>query len=120
MKDKPKKEKLCDNVSHILLIGSYCAAGLLVLGLGILFFMTPPHSKPGALARPDFSQLISQLLRGEPAAVISLGILVMMFTPFLRVLVATFSFLGERDLKYTVIAFGVLVILLFTIVPNLL
>jgi uncharacterized membrane protein len=120
MKDKPKKEKICDNVSHILLIGSYCAAGLLVLGLGSLFFLTPSDSKPGDLARPEFSELISHLIKGEPAAVISLGILVMMFTPFLRVVVATFSFLGEGDLKYAFIAFGVLIILLFTIVPNLL
>jgi uncharacterized membrane protein len=120
MKEKPKKEKLCDNVSHILLIGSYCAAVLLLLGLGILFFLTPSHSKSGAFTRPDFYQLFSRLLRGEPVALISLGILVMMFTPFLRVLVATFSFMGERDFKYAAIAFGVLVILLFTIVPNLL
>jgi uncharacterized membrane protein len=119
MKDKFQREKLSDNVSHILLIGSYCAAGLLILGLGILFFMTPPNLKPGVLARPDFSELVSQLLRGKPTAAISLGILVMMFTPLLRVVVAIFSFLQERDLKYTIIALGVLVILLFTIVPNL-
>jgi uncharacterized membrane protein len=120
MTKKLKKEKISDNVSYILLIGSYCAAVLLILGLGTLLILKPPDLKLGASVRPDFSDFISRLLRGNPVAIISLGILVMMFTPFLRVMVAAFSFLWEGDFRYAVIAFGVLIILLFTIIPNLL
>ena len=112
------KEKTCTYVSTILLFGSLSAAGLLVFGLGILFFQaqTPDHLPD--LIRPDFSDMLSRLLRGEPTGIINLGILVMMITPFLRVVMAAFSFFWERDLRYAAVALGVMVILLFTIVPS--
>ena len=112
-----KKEKVFSRVSTILQVGSLCAGGLLVIGLGIFFFQ--PHiesPKVGSLP-PAFSDFVHSIFRGEANAIINLGILVMMFTPFLRVVVAGFSFLSERDFKYTIISFGVMVILLFTILP---
>ncbi|MGB8656797.1 MAG: DUF1634 domain-containing protein [Candidatus Zixiibacteriota bacterium] len=110
-----KKENISSYVSTVLTIGSFCAGGLLFLGLGILFF----HGLPVAgLRHPTFSVLFSQLLKGQPVAIINFGILVMMLTPFLRVLVAGFSFLLEKDVKYAAIAFGVMVILSFTIGPS--
>ena len=115
-----KKEKSCANISTILLIGSFCAAGLLVLGLGMLIFRAQPEEHLATLTRPDFSDFLSHLLRGEPAWIVRLGILVMMLTPFLRVAVATFSFFREKDFRYAGVAFGVMLILLFTIIPNFL
>jgi uncharacterized membrane protein len=115
-----KKEKSCANISTILLIGSFCAAGLLVLGLGMLVFRAQPEEHLATLTRPDFSNLLSHLLRGESVGVISLGILVMMFTPLLRVVVAAFSFFWEKDFRYAAVAVGVMLILLFTIIPNFL
>jgi len=113
-----KKEKVFSYVSSILLIGSFCAAALLFLGLGLLFLQgySPGYQKSSP--HPSFSTLAPLLSKGDPTAVISLGILVMMFTPFLRVVVAGFSFLAERDFKYALIAFGVMLILLFTIAPS--
>jgi len=115
-----KKEKTLSYVSTILFIGSFCAAGLLVLGLGMSLFQTKPH--PGLTTSPGFSlsTSIGSLLRGEPTAVINIGILVMVLTPFLRVVVAAFSFLLEKDLTYASVAFGVMLILLATMLPNLL
>ncbi len=113
-----KKEKVYSYVGTVLLIGSFCAAGLLILGLGILFFQAHPRDYLAGLVLFSFSNLISSLLKGEPVAIINLGILVMMLTPFLRVVVAGFSFLAERDFRYAAICFGVMVILLFTIVPS--
>ena len=112
------KEKVFSYVSTILQIGSFCAAGLLILGLGVLFFRAYPLEHLTSSVHPSLSGLISSLLEGEPTAIINLGILVMMFTPFLRVVVAGFSFFSERDFKYSAIAFGVMVILLFTILPS--
>jgi len=113
-----KKEKVYSYVGTILLVGSFCAASLLMLGLGILFFQAHPTDYLTSLVRPYFSDIFSNLFRGEPTAIISLGILVMMLTPFLRVVAATFSFISERDFRYTAIAFGVMLILLLTILPN--
>ena len=113
-----KKEKVFSYVSTILQIGSFCAGGLLILGLGMLFFQNHALEQPSIPPYNSFSELVSSLLKGESTAIINLGILTMMFTPFLRVLVAAFSFFAEKDYKYAIIAFGVMVILLFTIVPS--
>ena len=113
-----KKEKVYSYVGTILLIGSFCAAALLILGLGILSFQAHPRDYLNSLIRPYFSDIFSNLLRGEPIAIINLGILLMMLTPFLRVVAAVFSFFSEKDFRYAIVAFGVMVILLFTIVPS--
>lgn len=113
-----KKEKVFSYVSTILQIGSFCAGGLLILGLGMLFFRNHALEQPSILPHRSLPELVSYLLKGEPNAIINLGILVMMFTPFLRVIVASLSFFAEKDFKYAIIAFGVMVILLFTIVPS--
>jgi uncharacterized membrane protein len=113
-----KKEKVFSYVSNILMIGSYSAAVVLILGLGLLFL----HGQPGGyltkLPRLTFSALISHFFKGEPTSIISCGILVMMFTPFLRVVVAGFSFLWEKDYKYALISLAITLILLFTIIPT--
>lgn len=113
-----KKERVFSYVSSILMIGSFCAAALLFLGLGMLFIQGYSAGYQKSSSHSSFSTLAPLLAKGEPTAVISLGILVMMFTPFLRVLVAGFSFLAEGDFKYALIAFGVMLILLFTIAPS--
>jgi len=115
-----KKEKSSDYISTILMLGSFFAAGLLLVGLGMLLVQTPSQNGLTPLVRPDFSNVLRHLLRGEPVGIVSLGILVMMITPFLRVVVAIFSFFWERDFKYAAVAFGVMLILLLTIVPSLL
>ena len=113
-----KRERVFSYVSNILMIGSYSAAAVLILGLGILFIQGYPGEYITRLPRLSLSVLISRFFRGEPTSIISCGILVMMFTPFLRVVVAGFSFLGEKDYKYSLISFGIMLILLFTIIPT--
>ena len=115
-----RKEKTLKHVSNILLIGSFCAAGLLVLGLGMSLFQTQPQDGPAGSAGFSLFKSLEPLLRGEPTAIINLGILVMMLTPFLRVVVAAFSFLMEKDSTYAAVAFGVMLILLATMLPSLL
>ena len=113
-----KKEKVYSYVSTIILVGSICAAGMLILGWSMLFFHAHPQDYLSTLVGSSFSDIFSNLLRGEATAIINLGILLMMLTPFMRVAVAVFSFLGEKDFRYAVVAFGVMLILLFTIVPS--
>jgi len=114
------KGKATFYVSNILLMGSFLSAGLLVVGLGISFSHPHPVKPLAQLRVPSLSDLFLRLLKGEPTALIYLGILVMMFTPFLRVMVAGFSFLVEGDVKYALVALGVLIILLSTILPAML
>lgn len=114
-----KSQTTYARISTILFVGSFCAAVLLALGLGML--LLGPYSQDDLAGMVGSSSpQLSALLNGEPAAILSLGILVMMMTPFLRVVAAAFSFLREKDFKYAAVGFGVMVILLFTIVPSLL
>jgi uncharacterized membrane protein len=114
------KEKTLTYVSTVLLIGSFCAAGLLVAGLGLSVLHSGQQADLTGSSGSSLSKSIEPLLRGEPTAVINLGILVMVLTPFLRVIVAAISFLLEKDLIYASVAFGVMLILLATMLPNLL
>jgi uncharacterized membrane protein len=112
-----RKEKIDIWVGNILLIGSYFAAFLLLVGLFTLLFVarTPGaqlESKP--LSLPVF---FSYLKEKNPLAFLNLGILVMMLTPLFRVITAGFSFFLEKDYKYFLIASAVLIILLASILP---
>jgi uncharacterized membrane protein len=113
---KNKKEKIDIWVGNILLIGSYSAAVMLVAGLLTLLFSarTPAmqlESKP-----LSFSLLFSGLKEKNPLVLLNLGILVMMLTPLFRVITAGFSFFLEKNYKYLLIASGVLIILLASII----
>jgi uncharacterized membrane protein len=110
-----KREKIDLWVGNILLIGSYSAAVLLFAGLAALFFLDQTAA-PSKLRPLSFSTFFSQLKEGSPKALLSLGILVMMLTPLLRVITAGISFLLEKDYKYLLIASGVLIILLANII----
>lgn len=105
-------------ISHILFVGSLCAAALLALGLLVMWIRGERLEPVVHLVRPSLSALFSSLSKGEAVAILNLGILAMMLTPFLRVVVAVISFLWERDYRYAAVAGGVGLILLFTIVPS--
>jgi uncharacterized membrane protein len=113
-----KKDLACTWIGNILFAGSLCAALLLVLGLGLMWIKGNSADQVGNLAQSPFSDFLSALLKGEPVAIINLGILAMMLTPFFRVSVAILSFLLEKDYRYAIVGLGVALILLFTIVPS--
>jgi uncharacterized membrane protein len=113
---KRKKEKTDIWVGNILLIGSYSAAVLLLISLVMLLFF--PRTPAASLeSKPlSFSLFFSYLKGKNPLALLNLGILVMMLTPLFRVVAAGFSFFLQKDYKYLLIASGVLIILLASIV----
>jgi len=105
-------------ISGVLFGGSLCAAVLLALGLMLMWIRGNRQDQLVHLVRPSLSELLSAVFRGEPAAILNLGILAMMLTPFLRVVAAVLSFFWEKDYKYAAVGIGVGLILLFTIVPS--
>ena len=54
--------------------------------------------------------LVLQLVVSWGAKVAAAGLLVLLSTPALRIIVACLQFLRERDFKYALVSFGVLVI----------
>jgi uncharacterized membrane protein len=102
-------------ISYVLRGGVFLSAGIILVGV-IAFYARYgtvasrvsadrvfPHTLPSVL---------SGLASGSPLAIVTLGLLVLLVTPVLRVLVSIFAFAVERDWRYTTITCIVLFILL--------
>ncbi|MDI3297957.1 MAG: DUF1634 domain-containing protein [Bacillota bacterium] len=95
-------------ISRVLRGGVLLSAAIMFAGLVLLFL----HPAGRSYARPGgFEQVFLELGRGDPLAVIDLGILVLVLTPIARVLLSVFVFLRERDLTYTAVTLFVLLVL---------
>ena len=99
-------------ISLILKLGTYLSGSILVLGFILLIFS--PSKTSATLF--SFSELFSEIFKLNPYAFINLGVLILIFTPVLRVIVAIISFLLEKDKKYIWISSGVLLILIGSII----
>ena len=67
--------------------------------------------EPGSLRHPP--ELPGVLAKGDAAAIIQFGVLLLIATPIARVIFAVISFAIERDRLYTVISLVVLAVLMF-------
>lgn len=101
-------------ISYVLRGGVMLAAAIIALG-ALLFYIgyLRAGSKSGPIVYPHTaSQVFLGLGRHDPVAVISLGLLVLLLTPVLRVLVSVVTFALEHDWRYTGITLLVFFILL--------
>lgn len=98
-------------LSLILKIGAYI--GVLFMALGLLLF------RGQFLTRTQLVKLpvaFSGILHFDPLSLITIGLLILILTPALRVLAAALTFLlVEKDKKYFLISTGVLILLLLSI-----
>jgi uncharacterized membrane protein len=110
-------------VGRILLAGVLVSAGIVAVGLALLI-------PPGTGKRVLLAQLLSEhvvyvedlphslravatgVAHGRPVAVIFLGVLLLIFTPVLRVLGAGAYFAATGERRYALISLVVLVLLL--------
>jgi uncharacterized membrane protein YfcA/uncharacterized membrane protein len=103
-------------IGWVLQGGVLVAAAVIVLGL-LLELLQPNKFAPQKLQ--DFPQTFDQVWAGllvlRPQAVITLGLLLLIATPVLRVAVSVAAFAVERDRRFVVITLVVLLILLFSI-----
>jgi uncharacterized membrane protein len=101
-------------ISYVLRGGVLLSAGLLILG-ALLYYIRA--LQVGLPARPapiphTLADVFHGLAQGDPLAILSLGLLVLLLTPVARVLVSILAFAQERDWLYTAITTLVLLILL--------
>jgi len=87
------------------------SAVLLVVGILVLLFN--PTAEVGSTL--PLSELPSALARGEPSALTTLGILVMIVTPIARVFILVEGFFARKDMEFALIGLVVLLILLLSI-----
>lgn len=71
-------------------------------------------SEPEALRDPG--KLRGQIAQGDSAALIQLGVLLLIATPVARVIFAVVAFLMERDWLYVAISLVVLAVLIFSLI----
>lgn len=91
-------------VHWVLLLGLLVSVAL--MGLGIVLGLVRHDGLPSGVVSPEL--LWEGLLDGDAAAFLTLGLLVLIVTPFLRVAGSLVAFARERDGRYVLISAAVL------------
>lgn len=115
-------------ISWLLRIGVWSSVAIIIAGLILLVVKDHTallHERSGGLegllrqgppGEPQpftlYTDVLASVRRGEPYGVITLGLLILLLTPVLRVAVSIVAFLIERDWLYTAITTAVLCLLL--------
>lgn len=98
-------------VSRVLQVGVTLSAVIVAVGI-VMFLVTHHGGYPVAGFPHTISGVLAGVAQGKPYAVISLGLLVLLLTPVLRVAVSLGSFVVEQDRIYVVVTFYVLAVLI--------
>lgn len=107
---KPTNDKVNRIISMVLVVSSGVSMLLMAAGLGLFLVKQEPVFS-GARA-VGLTEALTGALHLEPLALMALGIIILISTPFLRVIGVFFSFwFIEKDKVYALISLGVLAIL---------
>ena len=107
-------EKTEITIAKLLKAGVLLSAAITLIGL-VLFLVTGSGGYDGAFPK-SLPAIWTGLLALKPYAVIMLGVLILILTPFFRVGVSIVVFLREKDLLYTVISVFVFLVLIVSLV----
>lgn len=106
-------------ISNVLRWGVFISAFIMFLGLGDFYLQYLTRPSFSALSHPyphDLAALGTGLTRLDPAAIMVLGLLLLLATPVLRVAVSIVAFGLERDWRYV----GITALVLFILVMSFL
>jgi uncharacterized membrane protein YfcA/uncharacterized membrane protein len=103
-------------ISYVLRGGVLLSAAVILAGVALRF------TQPNAVGGGEFihyphtlSAVLPEIMERSPEGVITLGLLILLATPVLRVAVSVAAFALERDWRYVLITLIVLVLLLASI-----
>ena len=107
-------------ISYLLIIG--VVTSLILVGIGILLFyfhfgqIAISEKKAMFLREPNFFYFLWDLLRGGPGEdkaiwLMTLGIAILILTPYARVILSVLHFIRKGNLKYTLITLFVFILL---------
>jgi len=120
MNNKQEMEQIEKTIGKILRVGVAVSATFMIVGL-LMFFITGStgYSQASQELNSDWPRNITAIFSGvfslKPVALMMLGLLLLIFTPVLRVIASIFSFAFEKDRLYVYITLTVLAILLLAI-----
>ena len=111
-------------ISNLLRTGVIISLTLIALGTGVSFVRHPDYlwsatalqhlTEPGAAFPHTLSDVWFGIRRFEGDAVVTLGLLLLVVTPVIRVAVSVFAFIYQEDRNYTLITLVVLCLLLLS------
>lgn len=101
-----RTHKLNEVVHHVLILGLALSTVLILVGLALdlVDHRQVPSNVPG------FLETLRRTAALRPSGFLTLGLLVLVATPILRVIGSTVAFFYERDWRYAAITFFVLVV----------
>ncbi|RQP10218.1 MAG: DUF1634 domain-containing protein [Chryseobacterium sp.] len=119
MKKTFKDRDLNQMVGNLLRAGVLLSVLVAVIGATLLA-VKGELSLPVSYGQPAetenrFVSFWSELITGEPVAVLELGILILLFTPVMRVIFAIIGYAREKDYLYVAISTVVLAIIIGSI-----
>jgi uncharacterized membrane protein len=106
-------------IGRVLRLGVWSSAGLMVAGLLLAWFSAGSIQPPAE--NPSPGEVLRNLLAGslDPVTLIFAGLLLLMLTPFVRVLTAAVGFAAEKDKPFVAVALVVFTMLLGELVFSL-
>jgi uncharacterized membrane protein len=105
--DHREEMRLNKVISKVLVVGLLTAVFLLVVGA----VLAVAHPGSASVQMSAIKDIPGQLVNGEPAGFLQLGLLVLLLTPFARVLALAVVFAGRRQWLFTGISLLVAVLL---------
>jgi len=115
-------DKRAEEIIGILLRTGVTIAAIVVFASGIPYLIWHGSAKPDYhifRSEPNHLRHISGIIKAstalDPAAIIQLGILILIATPVARVAFSVFAFAAERDWMYVIVTLIVLALLLFSL-----
>ncbi|OPY34174.1 MAG: hypothetical protein A4E32_00445 [Methanomassiliicoccales archaeon PtaU1.Bin124] len=102
-------EQLNKIVSLVLRLGMWLSLGIMIVGL-VWYAVDPVPSEVIPVEK-----VLDQLFHGNPIAMLELGILVLIATPFLRLLTALAAFVYSKQYKFVLVSLVVIAIVLLGI-----
>jgi uncharacterized membrane protein len=97
--------------SRVLRLGVWVSASLMIFGL--LFAAISPAPIDPLSTNPSLGMVAKHLFssRFDPVILMFAGLLMLMFTPILRVITAVYGFAMERDWRFVVVSSVVFILL---------
>ena len=99
-------------VHRVLIFGLTISTVLILVGLGLDLI----RHRDVPTTVPTFGDVFRRTAQLRPSGFLTLGLLVLVATPILRVIGSTLAFLWERDWRYAAITFVVLVVVVLSLV----
>jgi uncharacterized membrane protein len=122
MNDQNKKATTTQDLQNV--IGNFLRMGVIlsvvIVAIGGIFFLIRHANekvtfgvfKANQSQYTSIEQILDGLLVLDSLAVVQLGVLVLIFIPIIRVILAIYSFLVQKD--YLFVAIGIIILLIIT------